>query len=72
MKKIIYILCFSNLMAACFSDRSVSATDLIAAKDLDGLKALKDEKTNQHRHFGFGSLGKITACLCYRTTARKF
>jgi membrane fusion protein (multidrug efflux system) len=45
MKKIIYILCFSNLMAACFSDRSVSATDLIAAKDLDGLKALKDEKT---------------------------
>ena len=45
MKKIIYILCFSGLLAACSSDRSVSATDLIAAKDLDGLKALKDEKT---------------------------
>lgn len=45
MKKIIYILCFSSLLAACSSDRSVSATDLIAAKDLDGLKALKDEKT---------------------------
>lgn len=45
MKKIIYILCFSSLLAACSSDRSVSATDLIAAKDLEGLKALKDEKT---------------------------
>jgi len=45
MKKIIYTLCFSSLLAACSSDRSVSATDLIAAKDLDGLKALKDEKT---------------------------
>ncbi len=45
MKKIIYTLCFSSLLAACSGDRSVSATDLIASKDLEGLKALKDEKT---------------------------
>ncbi len=44
MKKLIYTLCLTAFVVACSEDQPASTEDLIAAKDLDGLKTQKEKK----------------------------
>lgn len=44
MKKLLYTLCLAAFSFACSGDQPASIFDLIAAKDLKGLKMLKEEK----------------------------
>lgn len=44
MKKLLYTLCLAAFSFACSGDQPASILDLIAAKDLKGLKMLKEEK----------------------------
>jgi membrane fusion protein (multidrug efflux system) len=44
MKKLIYTLCLTAFVVACSEDQPASTEDLIAAKDLKGLKAQKEKK----------------------------
>lgn len=44
MKKLIYTLCLTAFVVACSQDQPASTEDLIAAKDLDGLKTQKEKK----------------------------
>lgn len=44
MKKLIYTLCLSAFVVACSEDQPASTEDLIAAKDLKGLKTQKEKK----------------------------
>ena len=44
MKKLIYTLCLTAFVVACSEDQLASTEDLIAAKDLDGLKTQKEKK----------------------------
>jgi hypothetical protein len=75
MKKIIHALYIIAFAIGCSGDQSVSTTsELIEAKDLNGLKTQKEDKlktlnalmngrieSNQCRHCGFGSLRKTGA-----------
>ena len=44
MKKLIYTLCLTAFVVACSEDQPASTEDLIAAKDLKGLKTQKEKK----------------------------
>jgi Multidrug resistance efflux pump len=44
MKKIIYSLCLTSIFLACSGDQAASTQDLIASKNLKGLKAQKEKK----------------------------
>lgn len=44
MKKIIHTLCIITFAIGCNGDRSITTSDLIRAKDLNGLKTLKEQK----------------------------
>ncbi|MBT3444745.1 MAG: efflux RND transporter periplasmic adaptor subunit [Flavobacteriaceae bacterium] len=44
MKKLIYTLCLTAFVVACSEDQLASTEDLIAAKDLKGLKTQKEKK----------------------------
>ena len=44
MKKLIYTLCLTAFVVACSEDQPASTEDLIAAKDLKGLKKQKEKK----------------------------
>lgn len=44
MKKLIYTLCLTAFVVACSEDQPASTEDLIAAKDLEGLKTQKEKK----------------------------
>ena len=44
MKKIIHTLYIITFAVGCSGDRSISTSDLIRAKDLNGLKTLKEQK----------------------------
>ena len=44
MKKLIYTLCLTAFVIACSEDQLASTEDLIAAKDLKGLKTQKEKK----------------------------
>lgn len=44
MKKLIYTLCLTAFVVACSGDQPASTEDLIAAKDLKGLKTQKEKK----------------------------
>lgn len=44
MKKLIYTLCLTAFVVACSQDQPASTEDLIAAKDLKGLKTQKEKK----------------------------
>ena len=44
MKKIIHALCIITLLIACSGDQSETTSNLIKAKDLNGLKTKKEEK----------------------------
>lgn len=44
MKKIIYSLCLTSIFLACSEDQAASTQDLIASKNLKGLKAQKEKK----------------------------
>jgi RND family efflux transporter MFP subunit len=44
MKKIIYSLCLTSVFLACSGDQAASTQDLIASKNLKGLKTQKEKK----------------------------
>ncbi len=44
MKKIIYSLCLTSIFLACSGDQAASTQDLIASKNLKGLKTQKEKK----------------------------
>lgn len=44
MKKIIYSLCLTSIFLACSGDQAASTQDLIASKNLNGLKTQKEKK----------------------------
>ena len=44
MKKIIYTLCIITFAIGCSGDQSVTTSDLIRARDLNGLKTQKEQK----------------------------